>query len=222
MKRIQKMLWCALILAAGFGLASCNLYDDMSKMPQTGGGDGRFSYVDATSYTQWVYLNLEDGSCVALAYNDSTDIPEEWTFALHRYDCKTNAGAAMETAFGSLEEMEEAMRQGTFSPENGQYVQDSPDSIYIDLSQMLDSVLVYAPSMVNKELSKWLDVDISGMPPIYTPSHKVYVIRTKEDEYVAVLFTSFSNPYYYDAKGYISFSYIYPLDRISARVKGKQ
>ncbi len=199
------------VLALCAVLFSCELYDDRTLMP-TDSGDNSFSYVDATDYAQWVYLNLEDGTSVALEYNDEADIPEEWTFALHRYDCKTNGGTACETEFSSLEALEKALSEGTFSVKGGDYVADVEDSIYIDLSHMIDSVVVYAPSLVNKELSKWMDLDLSFMPPIYTPSGRVYIICTRQGVYGAIRFTGYSNPYYYDAKGYISFDYIYPLE----------
>ncbi len=190
---------------------ACSLYDDMSNAPWEEGAGDPFSYIDATNYSQWVYLNLRDGTVTPMSY-DEEGLPEEWTFALHRYDCKTNGGAALETGFTSLDELRAALVAGSYSVRDKAFVEDTEDSIAIDMSHMMDSLLIYAPSMLNKELGKWLDVDISVMPPIYTPSGRTYIIRTREGEYAAVLFTGFTNPYYYDAKGYISFSCIYPLD----------
>ncbi len=192
-------------------LSACDLYDDMSKMPTDGNTDNSFAYIDATDYAQWIYLNLENGTSLALPYDDEANVPDEWTFALHRYDCKTNGGAALETGFSSLDALQAAIGDSSYSIPKDGYVEDTPDSIAIDMSHMMDSVLIYAPSMRNNELSKWLDVDISVMPPIYTPSNRVYIICTREGVMGAVRFTGFSNPYYYDAKGYISFDYLYPI-----------
>ncbi len=192
-------------------LVSCDIYDEMPQMPVGDSGDSSYTYIDATSYTQWIYLNLEDGTSVVLPYDDADNVPDQWTFAMHRYDCKTNGGMAMETKFSTLDALVSALSEGTFDVE-GMYVADVEDSIIIDMSHMLDGWLVYAPSPVNKELGKWLNVDISDMPPIYTPSDKVYLICTQKGVYCAVRFMGYTNPYYYDAKGYISFDYIYPLN----------
>ncbi len=210
--RMKEMRLAMCLLGVCATLVACDVYDDMSQMPQSEGGDGSFSYLDATSYTQWIYLNLEDGTGVTLEYDDTLNIPEQWTFALHRYDCKTNGGTAMETEFGSIDALVAALRGGEYAFSQSQFVADTQDSITIDMSHMMDGWLEYAPSMVNKELGKWLDVDTSEMPPIYTPSDRAYIICTREGTYAALRFTAFSNPFYYDTKGYISFDYLYPLE----------
>ncbi len=198
------------MVLAVVSIASCDIYDDISEMPSSTASDHSFSYIDATSYIQWVYLDLKSGAATTLPYDDDEHIPDEWTFALHRYDCKTNAGRCAETPFSSLESLSSAVVNGSYRlPEESEMTADVADSIIIDVSHMLDLYLGYASAMVNKEMTRWLDVNISTMPPIYTPSNKVYLLRTKEEEYVAVLFTSFTNPFYYDTKGYISFDYIW-------------
>ncbi len=209
-KEGMKLALC--VMGVCMALIACDVYDDMSLMPQSENGDGSFSYIDATDYKQWIYLNLEDGTGVTLEYDDTLNIPEQWTFALHRYDCKTNGGAAMETEFGSLEELQTALNGGEYSFAQSQFVPDTQDSIIIDMSHMMDGWLEYAPAMLNKEMGKWLDVDTSEMPPIYTASNRVYIICTREGTYAAVRFTAYSNPFYYDAKGYILFDYLYPLE----------
>ena len=64
--------------------------------------------------------------------------------------------------------------------------------------------------MVNAELSKWLDVDISIMPPIYTPSERVYIIRLKDGSCAAVKLVDFRNESL--IKGFLTIEYIYPLE----------
>ncbi|MCD8291978.1 MAG: HmuY family protein [Prevotella sp.] len=197
-----------------YNLLSCDsIYDDISEKPASGQMGNSYSYIDATDYTKWVYINLDNGEITTLDYKDTLDIPEDWTFALHRYDCKTNGGAVLETSYTSLDDLQAAIKGGAFTePEESQMVSDSPGQIIIDMSHMLDLYIIYDDDCLNEEFTKWLDVNISYMPPIYTPSNKVYLLRLKDGTYVAVRFTGFSNPYYYDTKGYISFDYIYPVE----------
>ncbi|MCD8297299.1 MAG: HmuY family protein [Prevotella sp.] len=195
-------------------LLSCDsIYDDMSEMPASGQTGNSYAYIDATDYTKWVYINLDNGEVTTLDYKDSLNIPEEWTFALHRYDCKTNGGSVMETTYTSLDDLQTAIHGGVFTePEETEMVSDTRGQIIIDMSHMLDLYIIYDDDSLNTEMTKWLDVNISYMPPIYTPSNKVYLLRLNDGRYVAVRFTGFSNPYYYDTKGYISFDYLYPVE----------
>ena len=63
----------------------------------------------------------------------------------------------------------------------GAYVEDvwTTAKIAIDMSGMMDGNIVYMESYYNEELSKWLNVDKSNMPPTYTLSNKVYMVKLK-------------------------------------------
>ena len=63
---------------------------------------------------------------------------------------------------------------------------------------------------LNDILSGWLNVDTSSMPPIYTMSNQVYLIRLKDNTYAAIRFTNYTNAR--GIKGYIDFDFLYPLD----------
>jgi len=209
---ISKMAKCCLTAGVLLSPLSCDsIYDDPADMPVVE-KENSYSYIDCTDYKTWVYLNLEDGSQTAVAYDNVADIPSQWTFAMHRYDCKTNGGSAYETTFSSLDELTAAISAGTFSiPDASAFTEDEDSKVTIDMSHMMEGYLDYADSKVNKTLARWLDVDTSNMPPNYTPSDKVYLIRTATGEVAAVRFTAYSNPQQYNTKGYISFDYIFPL-----------
>ncbi len=203
-----RVVCLALTVAVAGG---CDIYDDMTDVPE-GGADGEsFAYVDARDYTKWLYFDLSVPSYVTLDYQDTLGIPPSWTFALHRYDCKTNKGAAMETPFSSIDDLSSALDAGTWEPREEDFEEDVEGEIIIDVAHMVEGYLTYAPSTVNEVITRWLDVDISDMPPIYTQSGRVYLLREENGTLAALRFTGFTNPYYYDAKGYISFSYRYPL-----------
>lgn len=99
------------------------------------------------------------------------------------------------------------MPQGTFVADEW-----TTNKIAVDVSHMMEDngYLIYAPSDFNPELSKWLNVDTSEMPPIYTPSNKVYLLRMKDDTMAAIRLVSYMNAA--GIKGYMTFDYIYPYE----------
>lgn len=209
LKKISKYcLMAALVITA----SSCDdIYDDPNDMPDTT-KENSYQYINATEYTNWVYLNLKDGSQTTLTYDNTTDIPAEWTLAIHRYDCKTNGGSAFETTYTSLDDLTADIEAGKFSiPDASQFTADEDSKITVDMSGMMEGNIGYAESKVNKTLGKWLDVNTSQMPPIYTMSNKVYLIRESDGTVAAIMFTNYANPLQSNTKGYISFDYIYPL-----------
>lgn len=205
-------------LAAFMPLTACNgifsdIYDDADAeiineygfiTPSSTGQPGKI-YVDATSYTDWVYLNF--GSMTATTLDVSAAAPEQWDIALHRYDAKTNGGAAAETGatgFSSFYDLvnpaESAFKSDIFTT----------DRIVTDMSTMMDGYLGYVDSDYNEELSKWLDVDKSVMPPIYTLSNKVYVVKLKNGTRLALKLENFMDAV--GVKGFLTISYIYPFN----------
>lgn len=162
-------------------------------------------YIDATDYTVWTYINLQDMTTTPLPV-DSPE-PEHWDIAIHRYDAKTNGGAVAETGSTGFTAL------NSFLPvADDAFVADewTTTTIITDMSTMMDGYLGYAESFYNPELSKWLNVDKSSMPPIYTPSNKVYVVRLADGSQAAIRLDN-----YMDAsgvKGYMTIQYLYPLN----------
>lgn len=164
-------------------------------------------YIDATSYTRWIYIDFHSQKIDSVEITPDAQTPEHWDIAIHRYDVKTNESTVFETGFTGLSTLlsSGSMPQGT-------YVGDewTTDKIIIDMSTMADGYLGYAESSYNTELSKWLNVDKSSMPPIYTPSNKVYVLKLKDGTTAAIRLKSYMNAI--GVKGYMTFDYIYPLE----------
>lgn len=204
--RLPVLLGMAVMLLS---LSSCDdIYDDPSEMPGNNDKENSFSNVDATAYTNWVYIDLGKGTQTTLDYDNTTDIPTDWTIALHRYDIKTNSGSAYRTSYTSLDEVKTAARKGTFPmPDASEFTQDEPSKITIDMSHMMEGYIDYADANINKVLGKWLNVDTSSMPPSYTMDDNVYLVRTSGGDVYAIQFTGYSNPYQSNTKGYISFDY---------------
>ncbi len=153
-------------------------------------------YLDATDYTEWHYIDLH-GKSVTTAIVDA-ETPANWDLAIHRYDAKTNGGAVgMLPAISSIPEEAFAADEWT------------TDKITVDMSQMMDGIIRYAEDWYNHCLSGWLHVDTSTMPPVYTLSGKIYLLRLSDGTCAALRLTDFMN----DAavKGFMTIDYLYPV-----------
>lgn len=197
-------------------MTSCNgifssLYDDVETAVMPFGfkeineeDNSGTVYIDTRDYEQWTYISLKDKTVDTVNMLSGGAEPQNWDFAVHRYDVKTNGGSALETEFRSFYELISASDY-----EDDDFVADTMSKVIVDMSGMMDGILLYHDSNVNKELSRWLNVDLSTMPPIYTMSKKVYVLRLDDGSRAALLFTNFMNESC--VKGYITIRYIYPL-----------
>ena len=161
-------------------------------------------YLDATDYTEWHYIDLH-GKSVTTAIVDA-ETPANWDLAIHRYDAKTNGGAVMESAAAGF-----SMLSAINTIPAEAFVSDkwTTDKITVDMSQMMDGIIRYAEDWYNHCLSGWLHVDTSTMPPIYTLSGKVYLLRLADGTFAALRLMNFMN----DAavKGFITIDYLYPV-----------
>lgn len=195
-------------------LLSCDsIYDDPDIVIPVPTEANEYQYVDATKYTNWVYFNLHHKDSMTVDYQHTDTVTMDWDIAIHRYDVKTNDGGAIETDYEDLDKLQADVDSGIFiKPMTTSYVRDVEDSIIVDMSTMMQGYLGYAASPRNRELGKWLSLDLSTMPPIYTPSDKVYLILLRDETVAAIKFTGYSNPNLYNRKGYISFRYLYPLN----------
>lgn len=164
-------------------------------------------YIDATSYTRWTYIDFHTRKIDSVEITPDAALPGQWDMAIHRYDVKTNEGAVLETGFTGLNTLlsSGSLPQGTFVTD-----EQTTDKIVVDMSTMADGYLGYTESDYNAELSKWLNVDKSTMPPIYTPSNKVYLLKLKDGTMVAIRLKSYMNAL--GVKGYMTFDYIYPFE----------
>lgn len=190
-------------------LSACNgildgIYDEPDNENNTGFENEGEIFIDATSYTQWVYIDFSERSTVTLGYDE--DAPQNWDIAVHRYDVKTNGAKVVETNYSDFNQAI------TATIDEADLVSDiwTTNQIVIDMSTMMDGYLGYTESYYNPELSKWLNVDTSTMPPIYTPSGKVYIVYLPDGTRAGVKLLNFMNDM--QVKGYMTIQYMYPFN----------
>ncbi len=213
---MRKYFFLISVIGSLLLLVSCNgLFDDLYDEPVATVSDGYgfvrvdnanksgTIYIDVTSYKRWTYINLKDKTTDTSNIIEGQEAPAKWDFAMHRYDVKTNGGAAFESSLSSIDDL----RKGI--PEGATFAADTLSRVVIDMSHMMDGYLDYDTSYVNPVLSRWLNVDLSSMPPIYTLSLRPYLVRLADGSYAALFFDNFMDEN--SVKGFVTIKYIYPL-----------
>lgn len=160
-------------------------------------------YINSSQYTHWVYLDFKNAEADSVNIVSGDPLPETWDIAVHRYDTKTNGGSVAMTSYTDIEAFEDS---GTM-PSDGDFVADvwTEDVIATDMSGMMQGNIEYAEDWYNAELSKWLDVDTSTMPPIYTKSDNVFVLRTSDGRKIAIRLENYMDGS--GTKGYMTIQY---------------
>ena len=196
---------------------SCNgafedIYDEPSKDEVEGYGFKNVDlskntgtvYIDASSYTRWIYIDFHNRTIDSLEIKSGQEEPTNWDMAVHRYDSKLLDGGAMETEYTDIDEF---VKSGNIPI--GTFTVDKESDITIDMSGMMDGHIETVKGMTNPVLAKWLDVNTNSMPPIYTLSNKVYLIKLKDGTLGAVKLRDFRNEKF--DKGFLTIDYVYPI-----------
>ena len=139
---------------------STNGFGFVEVSPETHSGT---LYVNSSDYTQWVYIDLhslsvdstrilnEAGEEVSLS--DKGTLPQEWDFAIHRYDTKTNEGVVLETSAESMEEKK--FRRETIPPTHREQRIRLPLTFQTCITERSDThVLTTIPSFPNGSRAK--------------------------------------------------------------------
>lgn len=127
----------------------------------------------------------------------------DWDIAFHKYDIRTNGGAAVKTNSTSLVQVTEIPADG--------YVEDVDGEVMADMSQMMQGFVGYHVCKLNQVLGRWVTATATGTMPPYTYelNNNVFVVKTKQGKYAKIKFTDTTNE-----KGksvYAAFSYEYPM-----------
>ncbi|MCM1042127.1 MAG: HmuY family protein [Bacteroides sp.] len=187
-----KFYFLGLALLSVLFLASCK--DDKDKDPV----GKTLTNVDVSAYDKWVYLSFESGTPIVKGIDE--EAPAQWDIALHRENIKTNQGSALKTAATSLNALTEVP--------SDEFTADvmTDSTLVVDMSQMMEGIIGYAKSELNMVLNGWVSRG-DAMPPVYTVSDNIFVVKSKDGKYTKIKFTSYKNDM--DKTGFATFSYEY-------------
>lgn len=201
-------------------LVSCDMLEGVYDDPESEESESYFNAdahqgeftLDCSSYTVWNYVNFHTDTYEPAFNVANIDVDTQledttyadWDVAMHRYDVRTNGAECMETDYTSLSDFlaDAVIPEGTWVP-------DSAGQVIIDMSGMMQGVIGYQATTKNYEACKWLDVDTSTMPPIYTLSGKVYLLKFSDGTYLAWHLKNYMNAK--SVKGYMNVEYVYPV-----------
>ena len=132
--------------------------------------------------------------------------PEQWDIAVHRNNVRTNGGAVYQTSLTSLDDVATGSVYSIMP-----FVEDewSETDVWTVNDQMLQGIVGSQKIKINKELGKWLTMDIPPMPPAFTHNGNVFILRLKDGTYAALRLKNYLTPN--GAKCGLTIEYKYPL-----------
>lgn len=137
---------------------------------------------------------------------DAQPEPENWTFAIHRNNVRTNRGAVLETSYTSMDDLPESsqsFREMTFTADEW-----SENEVWDSQQQMLLCLVPSQGIYINKVLSGWLSMDIPPMPPSFTMNRHVFILRLADGTYAALQLANYLSPS--GKKCHLTINYKYP------------
>ena len=201
------LIFCVFSLSCNGIFAGIYDTEDDTEISEFGFIEAGTIYINTSSYTEWTYIDFYNSEIYITGVGEEEVAPDDWDIAVHRFDTKTNGAAVLETSMTGLE----LFQQLGAMPE-GDYVEDvwTEEQVIIDMSQMMDGILGYTQSYYNAELSKWINVDRSNMPPTYTMSQKVYAVKLSDGNNLALKLSNYRSAS--GGTGYLTIEYLYPVE----------
>lgn len=194
---MRTVRFLAALLTGIILFSSCNDDDDAILLS----GDVKdVQFVDATSYTDWVYFSFEKGEVVEVV-DHTTDL--SWDIAFHRGDIRLNGGESGSGKGEAVNTNSTDWNLVMVAPESG-YQKDKMGKI---TTAFTGSDIEETDASFSQVLSGWLTIDTSNPPPKYTYHNWVFVVKSATGKYVKLLVYDYKNERNNGA--YISFKYQY-------------
>ena len=173
-------------------------------MSLTGEADGR-----SGQYLYWFDVwgeGVERNEFREFTPCDAQDEPEEWSFAVHRNNVRTNGGSVYETEYTSMDDLPEssaAFANATFTPDEW-----SENEVWDSQETMLQCLVPSQGININKTLSSWLKLKIPPMPPSFTHNNHVFILRLADGTCAALQLANYLSAT--GTKCWLTINYKYP------------
>jgi len=83
------------------------------------------------------------------------------------------------------------------------------NEVWVDQSQMLNSLIGCQGISINRPLSSWLRLEIPPMPPAFKHNNHVFIVKLNNGKFVAMQLESYINPTN-GTKCHLTINYRYP------------
>ena len=161
-------------------------------------------------YTYWYDVfgeGISKQEYIGFTPTESQPEPDEWTFAVHRNNARTNGCQVAETDFTSLSQI----------PEDSDWVSTlafTPDEwnqteVWTVQDKMLNGIIGNQGIYTNKVLSGWLKMVIPPMPPVFDINRHVFILKLPDGTFAALQLEDYMNSS--GTKCCLSINYKYPL-----------
>lgn len=246
-KRHSRHIFLLAALAYALCLSSCTgIFDDIyDDVPADSAFEEGFHpseantftlQIDATSYDQWIYINLADRALERIdipkmltgawdgrsalvyqlvegdRYTELDYIPTDTQAEPDRWDFAIHH-FDVKTNGGEAAETPwtEISQTANAKESNLDFVPDewSDRHVITDLREMMGFKIGYQNSKVNPVLTGWVTMDFSTPPPIYSATGRVYVLRLASGELAALKMRSYMSDS--GTKGFLTIDIAYPL-----------
>ena len=133
--------------------------------------------------------------------------PEQWTFAVHRNNVRTNGCMAAETDFTSLSQIpQDSDWISTLTFTSDEWDQTE---VWTVQDRMLNGIIGNQGIYINQVLSGWLKMKIPPMPPTFEINRHIFILKLPDDTFAALQLEDYMNSL--GTKCCLSINYKYPL-----------
>lgn len=138
---------------------------------------------------------------------ESQPEPEKWSFAVHRNNVRTNSGEVARTDFHSFDELPD----GTKWIDKLRFVKDewNEKDVWTIQDRMLLGLIGNQGIEINNNLSSWLTIAIPPMPPAFTHSDNIFILRFADGSLAALQLENYQSAT--GTKCCLTINYMYPL-----------
>lgn len=133
--------------------------------------------------------------------------PENWTFAVHRNNVRTNGGAVAATTLTSLDQLPDdpaELAKLTYTPDKF-----NRTDVWTIQDRMLLGLIGNQGIEVNDVLSSWLKMSIPPVPPAFSMDGRVFVLRLADGTYAGLQLRDYQSTT--GIKCCLTIDYRYPL-----------
>lgn len=172
--------------------------------PTTASADGRTGI-----YTYWYDVfgkGISHNEQRAFSPTAAQPEPPSWSIAIHRNNVRTNSGSVLATNYKSLRDLPPSSKEFT----GASFVPDewTQNEVWVDQSQMLQSLIGCQGIKINRVLSSWLKAEVPPMPPSFRINTQVFLIRFANSKIAAIQLENYLNAS--GTKCWLTINYKYP------------
>ncbi len=153
---------------------------------------------------------LSNNRIESSTHTDTQAEPEEWTFAIHRENARTNNGEVLETQYTSMGSLPATSKEllGNIAAPVWSKDEMTHTAVWCDQSEMLASYIGCQSISISTAMSGWLHLQIPPVPPIYSLNNHVFLLKLADGTIAALQLENYLSSN--GTKCHMTINYKYP------------